>query len=219
MSEPAEQLKWSLLRRVPVQKRARERVESVLDAAAALLDEKLIADITTDDIADRAGVPVGSVYHYFESKLSVLAELTRRTMARADAKTIAAITEGVDITSVSELVDRAVDIAIEAYRRAPGYAHLLRQFRPTPEFAQIADEASERVAEAIASHPFFAEHAPPGRGRVIARTAVEAANTMQRLAFEAKEPSDAVDYVAEMKALLTAYLDKRLDQDRKVASK
>jgi len=213
MSEPAEQLKWSLLRRVPVQRRARDRVESVLDAAAALLEEKPIADITTEDIADRAGVPVGSVYHYFESKLSVLGELTRRTMARADAKTIAAITDATDITNASDLVDRAVDIALEAYRREPGYAHLLRQFRPTPEFAAIADDASKRVADAIASHPFFAEHAPPGRGRLIARTVVEAANTMQRLAFEAEEPSEAVDYVAEMKALLTAYLDKRLDQD------
>ncbi len=212
MTESAAQLKWRLLRRIPVQKRARDRVERVLDAAAVLLEEKPIVDITTEDIAERAEVPIGSVYHYFENKLSVLAELTRRTMARADANTVAAIVDGYEIMDVNGIVDRVVDVAIESYRRAPGYAHLLRQFRPTPEFQEIADAASKRVAAAIASHPLLIESAPPGRGEIIARITVEVANTIQRLAFEAAEPGEAVDYVREMKALLVSYLRSSLTQ-------
>lgn len=213
MTEPAVQLKWRLLRRIPVQKRAHDRIERVLDAAAALLEEKPIADITTEDIAERAEVPIGSIYHYFENKLSVLAELTRRMMVRADANTIEAIVDGYEIVDVTGIVDRVVDVAIESYRRAPGYAHLLRQFRPTPEFQEIADAASKRVAAAIASHPLFIERAPAGRGEVIARITVEVANTIQRLAFEAEDPSEAVDYIREMKDLLVSYLSSSLNQE------
>lgn len=213
MTSGGVQSEWAYLRRVPRQKRARDRVESILDAAAALVEVKAIVDIGTEDIAEHAGVPIGSVYHYFEDKLSIFAELLRRMMARADVSIIGGIVDGYDITDVAELVDRVVDIEFEAYRRQPAYGHLLRQFRPTAEFTKMADDAAKRVAAAIASHPDFVRRAPRGRGVVIARTVVEVAKTMQRLAFVAEEPNEAVDYMREAKVLLAAYLQSTLGEE------
>jgi AcrR family transcriptional regulator len=54
-------------RRIPQQPRARETVNAVLDAVARILRRDGIAAITTNRIAEVAGVSIGSVYQYFPS--------------------------------------------------------------------------------------------------------------------------------------------------------
>ncbi|GGS01540.1 hypothetical protein GCM10010252_45210 [Streptomyces aureoverticillatus] len=56
------------LRRVPVQRRSAERLTRILDACADLLDETGYEDLTTRLVAERAGVPIGSVYRFFGNK-------------------------------------------------------------------------------------------------------------------------------------------------------
>ena len=49
------------LRRAPVQRRSAERLTRILDACADLLDEVGYDDLSTRAVAQRAGVPIGSV--------------------------------------------------------------------------------------------------------------------------------------------------------------
>ena len=55
-------------RRRPTARRARRTVGRILDATAALLDEVGFDAITTNLIAERAGVNVASLYKYFPNK-------------------------------------------------------------------------------------------------------------------------------------------------------
>lgn len=59
-------------RRVPQQARGRERYERILRAAAEELDERGYDEATTASIAERAGVPIGSVYQWFPNKAAIL---------------------------------------------------------------------------------------------------------------------------------------------------
>lgn len=54
-----------------------ERVTAILDAAAALFDEKELADISMRDVAERAGLGKASLYHYFKTKEEVFISLYR----------------------------------------------------------------------------------------------------------------------------------------------
>jgi AcrR family transcriptional regulator len=66
------------MRKIPVQARAKERVERILDATEALIIEDGVAKLAVADIATRAGVPIGSLYQYFTNRDEVLRALCAR---------------------------------------------------------------------------------------------------------------------------------------------
>lgn len=68
-------------KKVPRQARSRTTYDSMLDAAARLLEQRGYAALTTNHVAEAAGVAIGSLYEYFPSKEVIVAEVVRRTMA------------------------------------------------------------------------------------------------------------------------------------------
>ncbi|WTI13132.1 TetR family transcriptional regulator [Streptomyces sp. NBC_00820] len=70
------------LRRAPVQRRSAERLTRILDACAALLDEAGYDALSTRAVAERAGVPIGSVYRFFGNKRQMADALARRNLER-----------------------------------------------------------------------------------------------------------------------------------------
>jgi len=65
-------------RKAPRQDRSREMVEAILQGAAEVFSEQGYARATTNRIAGRAGVSVGSLYQYFPNKDSLLLALYQR---------------------------------------------------------------------------------------------------------------------------------------------
>ena len=61
-------------RKIPSQRRSLETVERIVSAAARVFAEEGVA-ATTDRIAARAGVSIGSLYQYFPNKDALLLEL------------------------------------------------------------------------------------------------------------------------------------------------
>lgn len=66
------------LRKEPRQARAKATVEAVLEAAAQLLIGQGYDRSSTNQIAERAGVSIGSLYEYFPGKEAIYAEIRRR---------------------------------------------------------------------------------------------------------------------------------------------
>src|SRR5688572_23233531 len=73
-------------RRQPRQERSRERVQAMLDAAASIIDARGIDAVTTNAIADEAGVPVGTIYQFFPNRDAVLVALLERQLAAFDQR-------------------------------------------------------------------------------------------------------------------------------------
>ena len=61
-------------------------VEAILEAAARILVDTGYATASTNRIAERAGVSIGSLYEYFPGKEAIFAELRRRQMSSWYAK-------------------------------------------------------------------------------------------------------------------------------------
>lgn len=70
------------MKKKPIQRRSMVTVESILKAGAQLLLEIGYDKSSTNKIADRAGVSVGSLYEYFPGKEAIFAELRRRERER-----------------------------------------------------------------------------------------------------------------------------------------
>ncbi len=60
-------------RRTPRQERARELVDAICTAGRLILEEEGPEALTTNRIAERAGVSIGSLYQYFDNKEEIIA--------------------------------------------------------------------------------------------------------------------------------------------------
>jgi AcrR family transcriptional regulator len=68
-------------RKIPRQARSLATVEVILDAAALLLVDEGYEQTTTNRIAERAGVSIGSLYQYFPNREAVVAAVAHRLKA------------------------------------------------------------------------------------------------------------------------------------------
>lgn len=66
------------IRKTPKQARSQHRVDAILDAAAELFEEGGYEGASTNEIAARAGVPIGSLYQFFTNKEAILSALVER---------------------------------------------------------------------------------------------------------------------------------------------
>ena len=90
------------LRRTPSQKRSRERVEHILSCATAIIQEKGSDAMRMSEVAEKAGISIGSLYQYFPDKAAIVRTLAERYNAVCN-ECIAA--ELAKVTSIAELRD------------------------------------------------------------------------------------------------------------------
>ncbi|WP_329188711.1 TetR/AcrR family transcriptional regulator [Actinacidiphila glaucinigra] len=201
------------LRRVPVQQRSAERFARILDAAAAILDEGGYEELSTREVAARAGVPIGSVYRFFSNKRAMADALARRNLDTY----LAGVTDRLDALGADRgaaggwrrLIDVVVDQYVAMRRTVPGFA-LVSFAGPAPGPA-VNDLANHIVADRLRALLI----APLGSAGVSVtddrrlRTAfvvgVEAADALLKMAFRA-DPQGEAALIAETKVLLRAYL-------------
>jgi AcrR family transcriptional regulator len=67
-------------RRIPRQARAGETVALILEATTQILEAGGLAAFTTNAVAERAGVSIGTLYQYFADKNEILLALARQQM-------------------------------------------------------------------------------------------------------------------------------------------
>jgi AcrR family transcriptional regulator len=66
------------MRKAPRQARSRATVDAILDAGAQVLARRGWAKFTTNEVAETAGVSIGSLYQYFPNKAVLVEAITRR---------------------------------------------------------------------------------------------------------------------------------------------
>lgn len=88
------------MRRAPSQKRSRERVDAILVNATEMIAETGSDALRMSELAQRAGISIGSLYQYFPDKSAVVRALAER----CNAESRACIAEGLaTVTSMDDL--------------------------------------------------------------------------------------------------------------------
>ena len=77
--------------REPRQERSRQKVELMLEAAIRILEKEGLEGLTTNAIAARAGVSIGTLYQYFPNKEAILDDLADRELRGMSGRVMAAM--------------------------------------------------------------------------------------------------------------------------------
>lgn len=91
-------------RRSPMQARAAATVDAILQAGLQLLEADGAAALTTNRIAQRAGVSIGTLYQYFDGKQDILAALADRRAAAVRDEIARTVIERPGLGSVRVIV-------------------------------------------------------------------------------------------------------------------
>lgn len=111
-------------RRQPQQRRARHTVEAVLDAVVRILKREGFAAVTTNRVAEVAGVSIGSVYQYFPDKQAMFVALHERHVEAIDRMVAAKLLEHA-ASPLDTLLRAMVEAMVEAHQGDPDLYELL----------------------------------------------------------------------------------------------
>jgi len=111
-------------RRRPQQRRARQTVDAILDAVVRILKREGVGAITTNRIAEVAGVSIGSIYQYFPDKHAIFAALHRRHIEEIDRVVESTLVKHA-ASSLEGLVRAMVTAMVDIHVSDPELYHLL----------------------------------------------------------------------------------------------
>ena len=202
------------LRKQPTQRRSRTTIEDILTAAAQVFEAHGYAAGTTNRIAERASVSIGTLYQYFPNKESLAVALLERHLAegmRLMADWVAnCIAEP---RGLHETLHVFVDGMLDLHADRPRLQHILLEETPLPERLHDAllhaeRDAAKTVAGLLRVHPEV-------RRRNLERASHLAVQTVESLTHRfAAHPDQGLSrraFATELVAMLEAYFASDAD--------
>jgi AcrR family transcriptional regulator len=197
-------------RKLPKQDRSRITVEAILEATTHILTEEGYERASTNRIAERAGISIGSLYQYFPNKESLIAALMEQHSNE--------IAELVD-SKLSVLFDQPLETTIPEIIRAVIAAHtinprlhqVLNEEIPRSERLQQMHRAEERITRLLRNYlEKWSDHIHP---RNLEMTVFILGRTVESLCHSAVlEHPDFItnnQFEIEISNLLLSYLIKK----------
>ena len=192
------------IRHRPVQQRGRVRFDAILASARELLAQRGVEGFTIEDVAEHAGIPVGSVYQFFPNKFAIVAELDARdTFALIDD--LIANAEQFDFEHWQGETNELIDLVARHWVDDPSRRAVWLAMRSNAATRSLAAEHSRALAATLL--PLIRRltlDRPEAEQLTIAEVVVEMCQSL--LHFSVSDGSPNPDTVRELKRMLRAYL-------------
>ncbi len=134
----------------PVQARAKQTVDLILDNAAVLLDEVGIDAFNTNLLAERAGVAVRSVYRYYPNKLAVIVGVAERQASEWQtllARLMLPLAEADQ--SACDAWDAVLDAYLAYLEAKQGRSAMHRAMQALPQLSEVNRRDNDVLADTI----------------------------------------------------------------------
>lgn len=193
------------LRHQPSQQRGQRRVDQILRQAEAVFAEVGFGPASTNMIAERAGISIGSLYQFFSNKEQILEAMAERYLAQ----TLKALEERLDIDSVpdpNQFTDDMIAMLVKQQERRPYFLQCLGSNRPSPVLNKAVDDLNEAVAQHVVTLLVrLGSEAPPAHLKLQARVCVTAMGALLPLVVYARGRQRTLA-AQEIRHLLVAYM-------------
>src|SRR5262249_49915519 len=124
-------------RKAPRQERSRATVEALLEATTDILVREGYAKLTTNRIAERAGVNIASLYQYFPGKEAIVAELRRRHGAEQRAA-LRQVFEERTAGELESTLRALVSVGVTGHAQAPRLHQVFTEELPALGYRDVA---------------------------------------------------------------------------------
>jgi AcrR family transcriptional regulator len=125
---------WLAVRDLPgilptQQRRSQETTVALLEAAAVMLRERSLDELSIEDLCKRVGVTIGAFYGRFESKDAFFSALMSLAASKALAAVRAAVADEDNLGSgLEHACRRVVEVAVDVVRRNNGVVRAASQY-------------------------------------------------------------------------------------------
>jgi AcrR family transcriptional regulator len=191
-------------RRVPQQPRSIGRVERILQVTSELVVTHGVEGVTTRVVAAAAGIPVPSLYQYFQGKDAILLALLERDVAELEEEIATALGRLAEQT-VHGIVESTIQAFVRVFRRRPAFVVIWLRGRTNPAVAEFCQVHKKRIAHSVFDVARSAGLTTEGAVGRYAELAVEVSDRLFQIAFE--ESLEGDDHViGEAVAVVSSYL-------------
>jgi AcrR family transcriptional regulator len=192
-------------------------VEQILQAAARVFEERGYARGTTNHIARRAGVSVGTLYQYFRDKDAILVALALGHMEEGAALLEALLdAQPADPGDLDAFLERVVRAMLALHTHAPRLHQVLFDEAPWPatlreSLLELNAAMAERVARTLVATPGLDLPHPHTSAWLLVQL-VE--SLTHQLVIHPPPGIDEEEVVGEVVRLLGGYLRSTADQPK-----
>jgi AcrR family transcriptional regulator len=195
------------MRHRPQQARSQERVDLILDTAAEFIAEVGYEAVTTNAIAERAGISIGSLYRYFPDKDAILRGLTVRHLEQLRAIYDRVFTEDLAYLPLEVVLDRIVDPFVDLHVACPAFKQILLGSDVSSDIAAASEQMDGEIVERMAG--FLQQMAPDlseQRAHLVAMVCKAEVKALLSLITCDCSGEFRTQVTAEMKRMLLNYL-------------
>ena len=154
----AKQKKLAVIpRKRPEQDRSRATVDAIIAAAAHVLVRAGYAAFTTNRVAEKAGVSIGSLYQYFPNKDSLWGELMKRHLNDIESSIEMAM-QNVETRSLDEIIRTAVQQNIRSHEIDPELHRVLSEEVPMLGHLDWKKDYTKRIEARLRSLLLLKRH-------------------------------------------------------------
>ena len=206
------------MRHRPQQARSQERVDLILDTAAELIAEVGYETVTTNAIAERAGISIGSLYRYFPDKDAILRGLSVRHLERVREIYGQVFAEDMAHLPLEVVIDRIVDPFVELHLACPAFKQILLGSDVSADIAAASEELDGEIIERMAVVlQQAASDMDEQRARLVATVCKAEVKALLSLITHDSDDDLRDQITAEMKRMLFNYLAPMFGRDDSLA--
>lgn len=188
------------------QSRSRTTVQSILEAATQLLGQLDFDSTTTNKIAERAGVSIGSYYQYFPNKESLMAQLIDREVKSytSQLENLFDRNRHLDLESLISLV---IENLCRQFLKQKKMARIFIRLSSHLQKTELVREARQQVADKLTD--LITDQDPGAWSKTKSFVLINAVMGVMYSYIQSEENFSEADLKAEMAQLVRGYIIPR----------
>ena len=197
-------------RKDPKQSRSKETVDAIFGAVTHILNKDGVDHLTTNKIADVAGVSVGSLYQYFKNKESIYEGILLRFINEGLDRLEKILTEQKTEVVIKDIIELIIRTQFDSFQKMDKVSTVLLEYAPKVLPASHFKKADERITNFLIEQVKL-HHVQIGPKNQEAAFFVcsQAVRGTMLMTFVSKKSDEREDIINELIVMLTSYLEKK----------